>query len=103
MWHPYNRHFLYGRMAQQHPFNLHRRDVLTTADDDILDPITNFGVTIGMHNGGIPCMKPAIAYRPVGSVRIVEVTFHHYIALYDNFAQGLPIMRDFFPIDIHNT
>jgi len=47
VWQAYNGGLLDRRMAQQHAFDFYRRDVLTTADDHVLDAIAYLGVTIG--------------------------------------------------------
>src|SRR6266852_7902521 len=51
--------FLDRWMAQQDTFDLDRRDVLATANDDVLDAVAHFGVPVRVDHRSIACMKPA--------------------------------------------
>ena len=50
---PDDRDFLHGGMAQQHAFDLDGRDVLAAADDDVLQPIADLDVAIGVDDRSI--------------------------------------------------
>ena len=64
--HPDNRHFLDGRVAQQTTFYFNRRNVLASADDDVLKPVPNLDVTIGMDHGCVAGVKPTVLNRRIG-------------------------------------
>jgi hypothetical protein len=48
-----DRHFLNGRVTQQAALDLDRGDVLATADDDILEAISDFHIPIRMNHRGV--------------------------------------------------
>ena len=56
--------FLHRGMAQQHAFDLDRRDVLAAADDHVLDAVADLDVAVGVHDGRIARMEPAAARTP---------------------------------------
>jgi len=61
---PFVRHaddcgLLHRRMTQQAALDLDRRDVLAAADDHVLQPIADFDMAIGVHDGGVAGVIPA--------------------------------------------
>ena len=94
--------FLNSWMMKQAAFNLDRRDILSATDNDILEAILNFRETVGVDNRSITGMEPAILDCGIRGLRIIVVAFHYHIAADRDFAQGLPVMRDFIAIFVHD-
>jgi hypothetical protein len=61
MWKPDDRRLLHGRVSQKHAFNFHRRDVFAATYDDVFQAVTNFNVSIRMHDCGVAGVKPSAA------------------------------------------
>src|SRR5207245_1034830 len=53
-------HLLYGGMAEQDALDLDRGDVLAAADDDVLDPVSNLDVAVGLDDRCIAGVEPAV-------------------------------------------
>ena len=87
--------FLHGGMTHQRPFDLDRRDVLTAADDHVLEPIANLDVAVRMHDRRVAAVEPAAAHRLLGRLRVVVVPLHHDVAAHADLAERLAIMRHF--------
>src|SRR4029077_6078923 len=48
------------RVAVEHFLDLERRDVFATRDDDVLGPVLDLDVTVGMTNTEVAGMEPAL-------------------------------------------
>ena len=71
--HADDRDFLDRVVTQQHRLDLDRRNVLAAADDHVLQAIGDLHVAVGMHDGGIAGVEPAVAHALRGGLGIVVV------------------------------
>src|SRR5206468_10893380 len=85
--------FLNRRVTEQHRFDLDRGDVLPAADDHVLDPVANLDVPVGVHDGAIPGVEPAVAHHFVRCIGVVIVPLHHDVATDDDFAGRGAVVR----------
>src|SRR5579863_2917604 len=67
-------------MTQQGSFHLDARDVLSPADDDVLETIADLDVAIRMDDCGVTGMKPATLECLFRGLRVVVVPLHHDVA-----------------------
>ena len=81
-------------MAEQHAFDLDRGDVLAAADDDVLDPIADLDVPVGVHDRSVAGVEVAAAQRSGARVGVVVVALHHDVAAHDDLADGRAVVRD---------
>ena len=49
------------RVIMQHGFYFKARNVLSSRNDDVFNPVTDFKISIWMNYSYIPCMEPIIA------------------------------------------
>src|SRR5947208_11695577 len=54
-----DRDLLYSGVSQEHAFDFNRRNIFAAAYDDIFQAVTNFNVTIRMHDRDVAGMKPS--------------------------------------------
>jgi hypothetical protein len=71
MWHADDRDFLYRRVTQEAAFDLNRRDVFTPAYDNVLETVSDFHVSVRMHDRRVAGVKPTISNRRVRRLRVV--------------------------------
>src|SRR5215217_52085 len=83
-----------GGMADDDLLHLDGRDILPAGDDDVLLPVTQFDVAIGMHDRQIPGVEPAAGEGAGGRLRIAIVALHGVVAAHEYLAQGLAIGGD---------
>src|SRR5207244_12308285 len=69
-------------------------DVLAAADDHVLDPVADLGVTVGVHDRGVTGVEPTVAHHLLGCLGIVVVTLHDHVAAGHDLAQRLAVGRD---------
>src|SRR5262245_20390329 len=87
--------FLNCGMAEENTFDLDGRNVLTTADNDVFDTITDFHISVGVDHSGVAQMVPIVTNRFRRRLWILVVTEHNYIPAHDNLTHRLAIMRNF--------
>ena len=80
-------------MVQQPPLDFDRRDVLATADDDVLEPIADVDVAVRMNDRSIAAVEVAAAQRLRRRLGIVVVPLHHHVAADDDLADRQSITR----------
>lgn len=56
-----DRHLLHGRVSQKHTFNFDRRNIFAAAYDDVFQAVTNFNVSIRVHDCSVAGVKPSAA------------------------------------------
>src|SRR4029078_3408406 len=76
------------RVAGDCLLDLDGRYILASADDDVLGPIAQFDVSVGMHHAEIAGMEPSPAEGLDCRLVIIEVATHGVIATHDDFAHG---------------
>jgi hypothetical protein len=77
-------------VTKQHGFDFDGRNVFAAADDHVLQAIGDLHVAVGVHNGRIAGMEPAVAHALLGGLGIVVVTLHDHVAARDDLARRLP-------------
>jgi hypothetical protein len=75
-----HRELLHCRMPHQRALDFNRRNVFTTADDDVFQAVSNFKVAIGMHHRRIAAVEPSAAHGLGSAFGVVIVTGHHAVA-----------------------
>jgi len=88
-------HRQHGRMLVEGVFHLDGRDVFAARDDDVLGPILELHIAIGIEDPKITTVKPAIGKSLLSGLGILEIALHHGIAPKDHLAHGLAIARHF--------
>ena len=71
-----------GRILEKRVFDLDRRNVLSTADDDILDPARQNEQPVLRYHPQITGMKPSVRIKRLLFLRKSEITVHCIGALY---------------------
>src|SRR6266566_8896061 len=90
------------RVAQQDALDLQRGDVLATADDHVLDPVTDLHIAVRMHHGGVAGVEPAVAHRPLGRLGVVVVAVHHDVPAHHDLAQRLAVRGHLHALLVHH-
>ena len=67
-------------MAVERVLDLDARDVLTARDDDVLGPVGDLDVAVGVGHREVAGVEPAAAEGLGGGPGIVEVALHHRAA-----------------------
>src|SRR6476660_2549337 len=98
-----HRYLEHGGMRGNGLLNLDRRDVLATANDDVLGPVAQFDVAVRVHHPEVAGVEPAAAERAVCRFLVPEVALHRVIAAHDHFAERLPVGRHIDLLVAHDT
>ena len=98
-----HRDLLHGRMPQQKALDFDRGNVLTSADDDILEAITDFEIPVRMHHRAVARIKPAVAngFRRPGGIAIIAG--HDGVAAHDDLAERFAVPWHFAPLRVENS
>src|SRR5439155_3383216 len=91
--HPDDGGLQHGRVRHDGLFDLDRGDVLAARDDDVLGPVAQFDVTVGVHHTQVAGVEPAAPERVRGRLGVVVVAEHHVVAAHDDLAHGVPVGR----------
>ena len=78
--------------AEQHALDLDRRDVLSPADDDVLEAVADLQVAVRVHHRGIAGVKLPARERLRRRFRIAVVALHDDVALDDDLAKRAAIV-----------
>src|SRR5208283_3632384 len=92
MRHAHDRDLLHRDVAKQYALDFHGRDVFSAADDDILEPVTDLDISVGVNDCRVAGMKPAVDNRLFGFRDIVEIALHHNVPANADFAESLPVV-----------
>ena len=92
MGHPHHGNFLDSRVAQQASFKFHGRNVFSSADDDILEPVPDFHITVRVNHGRVSGVEPPVPDCFPGCLWVVVIPFHHHIPPDDYFSKSLPVL-----------
>src|SRR5213594_4384685 len=98
-----NRDLLHCWVAKEHPLDLDGGDVFAAADDDVLEAIADFHVTVGMHHGRIAGMKPAVADNPACGIRIKVIPFHDGVSADHDFPERISVVRDLVSVQVDDA
>jgi hypothetical protein len=101
--HADHRRFNHRRMGQQRLLDLDRRDVFAAGDDDVLQPVAQLDVPIGVHHGEVARVKPAAAESPLRGVGIAVVPGHHVVSAHDDLAHARAVRGDVAHVGVHNA
>src|SRR4029079_11685164 len=82
-------------MLHEASLDLDRGDILAAANDDVLEPVANLDVAVGMDHGCIARMEPAILDRGSSRRGIVVVALHNDIAAHGDLAQRPAVVWHF--------
>ena len=72
-------------------FDFHRRDVFPAGNNNVLEPVADLDIAIGMHHRQIARTEIAILEGGLCRLGILQVAFHDGVAAQGNFANGLTI------------
>src|SRR2546425_588829 len=86
-----DRRLLDSGMAKKYTLDLQARDVLSSADDHVFDPVTDLDVAIRVEHGGVAGVEPPVAHHLLGRVGVVVVTLHDHVAAGHYLAQRLAV------------
>ena len=103
VWDADDGHLLYGGMAQEDALDLDRGDVLAAADDDVLDPIANLDVPVGLDDRCIAGVEPAVGHRLPGCLRVAVVAIHHGVTADHDLSQGSRVVGHLPPLLVHHA
>ncbi|MNY34858.1 hypothetical protein D3C86_1692290 [compost metagenome] len=80
-------------MAIEHPFKFDGGNVLAARDDDVLEPVLDFDVTVGMPDGQVTGVEPAALERFGSGGRVLQVALHDSVAAQEDLADSLAVAR----------
>ncbi|MNG93656.1 hypothetical protein D3C79_526310 [compost metagenome] len=78
-------------MLVQGVLDLDGGDVLATGNDDVLEPVLDLDIAVGMPHGQVAGVEPAATEGFGGGFRVFQVTLHHRVAAHEDFAQGIAV------------
>src|SRR5262245_3096857 len=84
----------YRRVPVQRDLDLDTRDVLAAGDDDVLLAVLDLDVVVGIPDREVAGVHPAACERFGGRLRVLDVAEHHRVALDQDLADRLPVLRD---------
>ena len=94
---------LHHRRVLSHALlDLDRRDVLPARDDDVLLPIAELDVPVGVPDGEVAGVEPAAPEGLRGRVGLLEVALHDVVAAHHDLAQRLPVHGDVLHPVVHD-
>src|SRR5438445_726333 len=83
----------HGRMAGDALLDLDRRDVLAARDDDVLLPVAQLDVAVGMPHRDVAGVKPPAAERLGRCLGLTEIAHRRVVTAHDDLAERLGIAR----------
>src|SRR5581483_6859292 len=92
--HAHHGAFHHRRMAVQHLLDLDRGDVLSAGDDDVLAPVADLDVAIGVHHSQVAGEEAAAAGDLPGGFVVAVVAEHDVVAADRDLPDDLPVGRD---------
>src|SRR5262245_16243752 len=81
-------------MTRDGLLDLDGRDVLAARDDDVLLPVAQLDVPVGMQHGDVARVEPAAAERVLGGLGIGEVALHDVVPAHHDLAHRVGVGRD---------
>jgi hypothetical protein len=91
------------RMPEQDTFYLNTGDILSAADDHILEPVANFDVAVGVNDGRIAGIHPASPDHVRGRFRIQIIALHHRVSTYNDLPGRLAVAAYFTTVRADNA
>jgi hypothetical protein len=82
-----------GGMFVKRVLDLNGRNILAAGNDDVLRPVLELDIAVGMHDTEIAGVKPAAGKGIGGRLRIFQIALHHDIAAEHDFADRFAVMR----------
>ena len=83
----------HGVVGEQRLLHLDGRDVLPAGDDDVLGPVAQLDVAVGVHHAEIAGVEPAARERLGGGLGVAVVALHHVVAAHDDLAHRRAVGR----------
>src|SRR5205809_5894192 len=80
-------------MAVEHLLDLYRGDVLSPGDDDVLAPVPDLDVAVGVHNGQVSGQEAAAAGDLPRRLVVAVVAEHDIVAVDRDLADRLAVGR----------
>src|SRR5438552_12275730 len=93
----------YGRVLGNGLLDLDRRDVLTARDDDVLLPVAQLDVAVGVPHGEVAGVEPAAADGLSGRVALLEVARHDVVAAHDDLTERDAVLRHVVHVGVHDA
>src|SRR5918997_1757176 len=90
------------RVAGDRLFDLDGGDVLAAGDDDVLAPIADLDVAVGVPDRHVARVIPAAFERLLGSLLVLEVALGDHVAVHQDLAQGLAVALDVVHVLVHD-
>src|SRR4030095_11044494 len=90
-------------MPRHRLLHLDRGDVLAARDDDVLLPVAQLDVAVGVPDADVAGVEPAAAERFRRRLGIVEVALGHVIADHDDLAQRLAVAGHVLHLLVHHA
>ena len=82
------------RVAVERVLDLERGDVFAARDDDVLRPVLDLDITVGMTNPEVAGMEPALCEGRLGRRRVLEISLHQGIPAQYQLTHRAAIPRD---------
>lgn len=99
----HDRGFLDRRMEAERVFHFDGRDVFPSGYDDVLQPVGNLQVSVGMYLSYVSRMKPSVFERFGGRGFVLEIFLHDDVSSKNDFAFAFPVVRQYFARrDVHD-
>ena len=89
-------------MAVEDLLDLHRGDVLSTGDDDVLAPVPDLDVAVGVHHGQVPGQEAPVAGDLSCRLVVTVVAEHDVVAADRDVADRLAVGRHILPVVVEN-
>src|ERR687885_861210 len=102
VWHSDHGGLHHGRVLGEDLLDLHRRDVLTTGDYDVLVAVADLYIAVWMPHPDVLGVEPATLESFLRLLFVVEVAFHNHVAMHDDLAHGLSVTWHIVHLVVHD-
>mmetsp|Transcript_24202 Transcript_24202/g.45052 ORF Transcript_24202/g.45052 Transcript_24202/m.45052 type:complete len:245 (+) Transcript_24202:1679-2413(+) len=89
-------------MPHQHALDLDRADVFAARDDDILGPVRDLNIAVGMLHRDVARVKIAALKCLGGGIGVLEIPFHDRVAAHHDLALRGPVHRHLAHVTVHD-
>uniref|UniRef100_A0A804LD46 Uncharacterized protein n=2 Tax=Zea mays TaxID=4577 RepID=A0A804LD46_MAIZE len=93
VWPRHDRRLEDGWVAEDHRLHLDGADVLAARDDDVLGPVLDLDVPVGMPHGEVPGVQPPAGHGFLGRLEVLVVAAHHGVSPEHHLAHRLAVVR----------
>src|ERR1700683_5723831 len=90
-------------MCEELLFDFERRNIFSSADDDVRHTIDYDDISILVPGGHVAGMKPPASHGFGGRFGLLPVAFHDVVSARDYFADGSSVARHVAPIGVNHS